>query len=450
MISLDDLTPNNLGLINVIAYASYSDQELEEIKESGELAQYAYYNEVPVGLVICKPLQPVNSKSPTGLLVDKLCVLPAYRGKYGLEDKLLEYVENVARKRHLDKIYVVTEEPSQWQKFGFSYEDASQELYRNLNLSSRATTSIELPNITKMVDYANWLKSVSDDTNIGRLSIPGTHNSAACHTALPSVQCQGASVTKQLEHGVRFLDVRLSRNFITTHNDDEHRNDLIVIHGNFPVKLLGSVKFSELLDEVYKFVDKHPSEFVILSIKQEGTGTWDNQNDEFTNVINDRFISKNRDKWYLRSELPTLRDCRGKIVLFRRFGVQDGEKQGYFGIPASSWSYNTTDDDRGCIRVQDFCEIKTEQDIPKKAEYVKNMINIAKSYNSSNSDPKLFVNFCSGSNFFDRDCWPEKVTEGLMGASLDECYGNGCGTVILDYSEKDDWKLVKKLVDQNF
>ncbi|KAG7847939.1 hypothetical protein KL941_002118 [Ogataea angusta] len=301
-----------------------------------------------------------------------------------------------------------------------------------------------------MVDLANWLKSVSDDTNIGRLSIPGTHNSAACHTALPSVQCQGASVTKQLEHGVRFLDVRLSRNFITTHDDDEHRNDLIVIHGNFPVKLLGSVKFSELLDEVYNFVDKHPSEFVILSLKQEGTGTWDNQNDEFANVINDRFISKNRDKWYLRSELPALRDCRGKIVLFRRFGVQSGEKQGSLGIPAPSWSYNTTDDDRGCIRVQDFCEIKTEQDIPKKAEYVKNMINNAKSYNSTNSDPKLFINFCSGSNFFDRDCWPEKVTEGLMVASLDECYGKGCGTVILDYSEKNDWKLVKKLVDQNF
>ncbi|KAG7803007.1 hypothetical protein KL944_001899 [Ogataea haglerorum] len=134
MISLDDLTANNLGLINVIAYASYSDQELEEIRDSGELAQYAYYNEVPVGLVICKPLHPVNSKSPAGLLIDKLCVLPAYSGKYGLEDRLLEYVENVTRKRHLDKVYVATADPSQWQKFGFLHEDASQELYRNLNL----------------------------------------------------------------------------------------------------------------------------------------------------------------------------------------------------------------------------------------------------------------------------------------------------------------------------
>ncbi|KAG7698184.1 hypothetical protein KL915_001901 [Ogataea haglerorum] len=301
-----------------------------------------------------------------------------------------------------------------------------------------------------MVDYANWLKSVSDDTNIGRLSIPGTHNSAACHTALPSVQCQGASVTKQLENGVRFLDVRLSRNFITTHSDGKHRNDLIVIHGKFPVKLLGSVKFSKVLGEVYKFLDDHPSEFVILSLKQEGTGSWDNQNDEFANVINDRFISRNKDKWYLRTELPVLRDCRGKVVLFRRFGVQSREKQERLGIPAASWSYNTTDDDRGCIRVQDFCEIKSEQDIPKKAEYVKNMINTAKSYNSSNSDPKLFLNFCSGSNFFDHDCWPRKVTERLMVANIDECYGKGCGTVILDFSEKNDWKLVRKLVAQNF
>ncbi|KAH3682946.1 hypothetical protein WICPIJ_006085, partial [Wickerhamomyces pijperi] len=123
-----------------------------------------------------------------------------------------------------------------------------------------------------------------------------------------------------------------------------------------------------------------------------------------------------KDKWYLNTNLPNLRDVRGKVVLFRRFGVQNGDKQNSTGIPASSWSYNTTDDDRGLFRVQDFCEIKSEEDIPKKAEYVKNLINNAKSYNSTNNDPKLFVNFCSGANFFDHACWPEQVTEGLIGA----------------------------------
>ena len=87
--------------------------------------------------------------------------------------------------------------------------------------------------LLNMVDYKTWLKDIDNNTRISKLSIPGTHNSAACHTALPSVQCQGASVTEQLEHGVRFLDIRVGKLFVG--NDVK---DLQVIHGKFPVKIL--------------------------------------------------------------------------------------------------------------------------------------------------------------------------------------------------------------------
>lgn len=56
-----------------------------------------------------------------------------------------------------------------------------------------------------MVNYKEWMREISDDASVASLSLPGIHNSAACHTALPSVQCQDASVSEQLEHGVRFL-----------------------------------------------------------------------------------------------------------------------------------------------------------------------------------------------------------------------------------------------------
>ena len=82
-----------------------------------------------------------------------------------------------------------------------------------------------------MVDYKTWLKDIDDNKKISQLSIPGTHNSAACHVALPSVQCQGATVTEQLEHGVRFLDVRVGKLFLG--NDVK---DLQVIHGKFLLK----------------------------------------------------------------------------------------------------------------------------------------------------------------------------------------------------------------------
>lgn len=85
-----------------------------------------------------------------------------------------------------------------------------------------------------MVDYKRWMKELNDDTKISKLAIPGTHNSAACHTALPSVQCQGKSVTDQLNHGVRFLDIRVSKLFM---KEGDEAKDLQVIHGKFPVKI---------------------------------------------------------------------------------------------------------------------------------------------------------------------------------------------------------------------
>ncbi|CAI5756375.1 unnamed protein product [Candida verbasci] len=294
-----------------------------------------------------------------------------------------------------------------------------------------------------MVNYKNWLGEIDNNTEISKLSIPGTHNSAACHTALPSVQCQGKSVTSQLEHGVRFLDIRVGKLFI-----GDNVKDLQVIHGKFPVKIPFPEKLTDTLEEVYKFLQNNQSESVIVSIKQEGSNDWDNANDEFGKLIWDKYISPNKDKWYLNIDIPKIGDSRGKAILFRRFGVNDENLKSQFGFDAHFWDYNTTDDDRGSFAVQDFCEVQNKNDLPKKADYVKNFISKAKDYAN---DDKFFVNFTSGSNFFDKDCWPEPCAEYfLKEAKVQEVFGKGSGVVVLDYAEADDWKLTKALIDTNF
>ncbi|CCE78446.1 Piso0_001069 [Millerozyma farinosa CBS 7064] len=298
-----------------------------------------------------------------------------------------------------------------------------------------------------MVDYKTWMKEVDDDVKLSKLSIPGTHNAAACHTALPSVQCQGKSVTDQLKHGVRFLDIRVAKQFLKSGDD---ANDLQVIHGNFPVRIPFPLKFKSVLEEVFDFLDDNKSETVIVSIKQEGPDKWDNDNDEFANVIWDKYVDKQKDKWYLKTDLPKLGDARGKAILFRRFGVNNEDRKKEFGFDAASWSYNTTEDDRGTFCVQDFCEIQEESDIEKKVGYVKDLAKKAKDYNSSSSDPKLFINFCSGANFFNHDCWPQKVAERVTKNNIQDCFEKGVGVIVLDYVDSDDWKLVKELVDKNF
>lgn len=300
---------------------------------------------------------------------------------------------------------------------------------------------------TNMVNYKTWLHEIDDNTRLGSLAIPGTHNSAACHTALPSVQCQGESVTDQLEHGVRFLDIRVGKYPLKSGDD---ANDLTVVHGNFPVRIPFPKKFLDTLDEVYEFLDSNKSEFVIVSIKQEGTGEWDNNNDEFANVVWDRYVNKNKDKWFLGTDLPSVGEARGKAVLFRRFGVKNDDRRAHFGFDAASWKYNTTEDDRGKFVVQDFCEIESAADIPKKVGYVKDLARKAAEHNSTSSDGKLYVNFTSGSNFFDHECWPQQVAKAMVANNLQESFARGSGIIVLDYVEADDWKLVKNLVDKNF
>lgn len=297
-----------------------------------------------------------------------------------------------------------------------------------------------------MVDYKNWMRDLDDNTKISKLSIPGTHNSAACHTALPSVQCQGKSVTEQLKHGVRYLDIRVGKLFL---KEGDEAKDLQVIHGKFPVKIPFPLKLTDTLKEVYDFLQDNKSETVILSLKQEGSNDWNNDQDEFGNLIWDNYVNKNKDRYYLNPELPRLGECRGKIILFRRFGVKNEDRKKEFGFDAASWKYNTTEDDCGRFVVQDFCEVQNKGDIEKKLGFVKNLA--TKAQNAfNNDDNKLYVNFTSASNFFDTDCWPEKVAEAMVTGGIQSVFHKGIGIIVLDYVESDDWKLVKGLVDSNF
>lgn len=328
-----------------------------------------------------------------------------------------------------------------------------------------------------------WMSRISDDVNIASLSVPGTHNSAACFKlSAPSVQCQGKSITHQLENGVRYLDIKLSKNYMSR---GENVNDLIVVHGKFPVKLSGAYKFKKVLSEVYTFLDKHPTETVLLSVKLENTMlNWNAKTDEFAKVLFEKYIAHNRNKWYLSNKIPTLQYARGKVVLLRRFPVIPGGVYKKFGIP-SIWNTNDYDDTNICV--QDYNIIKTANDIPKKADMIKEMIVRATDYNtrrnnsvSSTStmttvsdslrsmntspassviefdgtlepiEPKLFINFATAANYLNKNLWPSKVDIALRKFNFDQFFTKNSGVLILDFADRDNWDLVSKLVNVNF
>ena len=60
-------------------------------------------------------------------------------------------------------------------------------------------------------DPSRWMESLSDDTYLSEITIPGTHDSAARYVMLGYVmRCQDTSIYEQLDNGYRYLDLRIA------------------------------------------------------------------------------------------------------------------------------------------------------------------------------------------------------------------------------------------------
>lgn len=315
-----------------------------------------------------------------------------------------------------------------------------------------------------------WMKELSDDWPLQILSIPGTHNSPTCYKALPSVRCQAVGVPEQLRNGVRFLDIRVSA---------EPDNDtLTLVHSVFPISLTGSKYFGDMCDEIYDFLQKNPSETVIMSLKREGTGKGNDE--QMGKHLKKAYVDKKRDFWWTEPRVPKLGEARGRIVIMRRFGLAGELKKCWdnrgFGIDAHGWPDNCEDGKigGGHIRVQDFYEVSESQNVEKKIEFSRGQLERAAEQHFSvenkekrdASRPPFFVNFLSASNFFNATCWPERIAAKVNPAVVEylcikhgedgkgprklKCGSAGTGIVVTDWvGANDDWDLIRCIVGMN-
>lgn len=265
---------------------------------------------------------------------------------------------------------------------------------------------------------SSWMSQLRDECPLSLLSIPGTHNSPTHHVALPSVRCQAVSLQEQLNNGVRFLDIRVQ----PESPDSPSKDGLILVHSAFPISLTGNKHFRALINEVESFLKTNPSETIIISLKREGVGKATDQ--QLSKIFHDHY-AENNGLFYTEPRIPLLSEARGKIVMIRRFSLDDslrGEHEGRgFCIDAESWPDNCTDGtcSSGQIRVQDFYEVSEAANIDKKITYSTDQLERAAAStcplpNPAQSDMKafglahqqpFFINFLSASNFFSPACW---------------------------------------------
>ena len=320
-----------------------------------------------------------------------------------------------------------------------------------------------------VLSYASptaWMRSIEDTTLLSALSIPGTHNSPTYHRALPSVRCQVTPVREQLARGVRFLDIRVQ----PENPLDPSKDGLVLVHGVFPISLSGPKNFRPVVNEVLSFLEQNPSESIIMSVKREGPG---NATDaQLSRIMRDHYAGDVA-KWFTAPRIPTLGEARGKIVLVRRFTLEERLKNEWGGagwcINADTWADNTPNSlcPSGDICIQDFYEVMESENIDKKIQYsIDHLKRAAKCVcPSPGSDARqpFYINFLTASNFWKQSCWPDKIAAKLNPAIVeflcmkhnmpeDDCgVGDGMtGIVVCDWiGHEGNWDLVNCILSFN-
>ncbi|MFI1432186.1 phosphatidylinositol-specific phospholipase C [Streptomyces lydicus] len=176
----------------------------------------------------------------------------------------------------------------------------------------------------------DWMSALPDSTPVQRLTIPGTHDSGA-RIGGPWVACQNTAVDAQLASGIRFLDVRCRA----------VDNVFAIHHGAFYQQLM----FGDVLNACRAFLQAHPTETVLMRVKQEYSEV---SAEEFRRIFTLYLDDKGyRPLFRLDGGLPALGQARGKVVLLADSdglgGVRYGDPQlfdiqdDYMAEPFGKW-----------------------------------------------------------------------------------------------------------------
>jgi len=214
---------------------------------------------------------------------------------------------------------------------------------------------------------SDWQARLDNSLTINKVSYPGTHDTMADDNDGQAVDCQAETLTRQLEAGIRALDIRCRA-----------INGIFAIHH---AAFYLSVNFGDVLNECKNFLRSHPNEFILMRVKQEYSSV---SNTDFENIFKTYYDSSSYSSYMYQTSsnsIPTVGDVRGKIVILQNFG-------------ASRWygpSY-TVDN-----IIQDDYSLANQLDLYSKWEAIKANLDAANSNYNSLPSNRFYINFLSGS-----------------------------------------------------
>jgi 1-phosphatidylinositol phosphodiesterase len=213
---------------------------------------------------------------------------------------------------------------------------------------------------------SRWMAMLDDNTPLIKITMPGTHGSAARHGGW-FAENQTLTIPQQLNAGIRYLDLR-----------GRHIRNKLELHHGF---MYQHMDLDDALRAVVSFLDANPTETVLIRLTSN----------EHTPHMNTRSLDETIDAYYAnyqkhfavgvgtKAPLSTL---RGKAVMLRNFDARDK----FRGIDFLEDMY-----------IQDAYLLGTNWDLYGKWEHIKATIDIANRINGGESPVMPFVNHLSGS-----------------------------------------------------
>ena len=277
-------------------------------------------------------------------------------------------------------------------------------------------------------DGTSWLANVDGNKKVFSLSIPGTHETCA-RFGPQRLQCQDWTIEEQLLNGVRYLDIRC-----------RHINDCFMIHHDYVFEELSFG--AGVRDVCINFLKSHPTEFIFMQIKEEYQSA--NNTRTFSETMQ-TYINSYEEYFYLKEDVPTLDQVRGKIVILRRFDPVIANQGNLLEFQDNAlFTSNTTI----VARIQDCYIVPSYSDRLKKWEMIFQLLMESIQNKDEN---KLFLNFGSGGS---DDCYPYAVAEyttSLIGYFLEFTKPNDfVGVILFDYVNTNYDNVIEILAKRNF
>lgn len=294
---------------------------------------------------------------------------------------------------------------------------------------------------------ASWMSAYPDDTALEQMNIPGTHDSAtwnytqAVQDALANVtagdgevmfppevfRCQSASIATSLNAGVRFFDLRFAL--------DPTDTKLVFWHSQALLSEVATV--DDVVTAFYYWLDHHPSEAVILSFQYEGSTIVNASFDATVQTMLFSILNSTTAAQYIEQThdaLPSLGAARGKVVLFKRFDLDQLPDEYEAALPGLHLSPSLWTDDSKDIAltynnalnltayVEDYYEPDDLSDNSTVAANIAAKANATTTHlakavsNTSNYAQSLFISFASAEHL---TTLPIAVTPQIMAVGTD-------------------------------